>query len=349
MFKVLLLLVCVVVCTASPSKQEVQLLLNRIHAAHKNATHIRPTQQLYEWKKHDLRSKMHQASGEVCGAGAEGCDNPDVRDSFGEGQPLVIRVSVTIVCREDGRCPLDDQGKPTDELSVQAQMNQLVIDFQGTNIQFKLVELFFQHNTRLSDLSPYGANDQWFYELQEVKDLYAHEPRTHLNIFVTGQRAGGSGTLLGIGTFPWDAESITNQGGLWVNAKFFGAGQKTAAHELGHNIGLWHTFHGVSEVPCSSPCFEKPHTKGDRAAAYVGDFIETTQATPVNYNCAAPNSLVCSIRSWQTTQSDYENYMSYSADSCMDSFQPEQGYRSRCYLCTSIVSGQVESLSACPQ
>ena len=101
------------------------------------------------------------------------------------------------------------------------------------------------------------------------------------------------GTLLGIGTFPWDPAYETCLGGnvpltlkyltilcwsilfllplarisvpktqsqtcnfktfwfsagLWMNAFFFGAGQKTLSHEAGHNLGLWHSFHGVSEV-----------------------------------------------------------------------------------------------------
>lgn len=53
----------------------------------------------------------------------------------------------------------------------------------------------------------------------EAKEKYARNTETRLNIYVTGQQQGAYGTLLGIGTFPWDPESTSAQGGLWVNAR----------------------------------------------------------------------------------------------------------------------------------
>jgi len=254
------------------------------------------------------------------------------------------------VCNDNLICPSGPSGTPISVQDVADQMEQLKIDFFGTRLNFVHIDTHFHQNSRYWMLSPYGESDNWFFELQELKDLYAYEPATHLNIFVTGQRRGSFGTLLGIGTFPWDGDSITSQGGLWVNAEFFGGGEKTAAHELGHNIGLWHTHHGVSEVACNDPCFELPHTFGDPEAAYVGDFIETTQATPTNFQCSAPTTRVCGIENWQTRLSDWQNYMSYTPDSCYDSFQPQQAWRARCYLCTSIINGQIENInSVCPQ
>ncbi len=47
------------------------------------------------------------------------------------------------------------------------------------------------------------CSEDWFYELQALKDLYSRDAVTALNIFVTGQQAGNSGTLLGLGSFPW--------------------------------------------------------------------------------------------------------------------------------------------------
>lgn len=45
------------------------------------------------------------------------------------------------------------------------------------------------------------------------------------------------GTLLGMGTFPWDSAALTSEGGLWLNSEFVGRGQKTINHEIGHNLG----------------------------------------------------------------------------------------------------------------
>lgn len=40
---------------------------------------------------------------------------------------------------------------------------------------------------------------------------------------------------------------------------------------MGHNLGLWHTFHGVSEVRgCTDPCREVVHELTDPKADIVG-------------------------------------------------------------------------------
>lgn len=143
-----------------------------------------------------------------------------------------------------------------------------------------------------------------------MKDQYAVDPQHNLNIYVTCQDPSEDGTiLLGIATFPWDPgsselnidpslsshtkfrslshfvfvtfsfekkDALTKQGGLWVNSlslstEWQNDRDKTLQHEMGHNLGLWHTFHGVSEVAgCNDPCREVVHEFTDPKADLVG-------------------------------------------------------------------------------
>jgi hypothetical protein len=87
---------------------------------------------------------------------------------------------------------------------------------------------------------------------------------------------------------------------------------RTLTHEMGHFLGLYHTFQGG----CASV-----------AACYNnGDYICDTNAesSPV-FGCPGSSSS-CS------TPNPYHNYMDYSDDLCMEEFTPEQVNRLRCTI-----------------
>jgi hypothetical protein len=197
-----------------------------------------PTTEVYYFQKalHNITAYEGE-SGLLCGAEAVGCDDPNVRDLFTEGERLVLRVAVRVFCFSNGTCPNAPNGLPLTQQTIDDQMEQLRIDWKDNNIGFELdaEAVEFYKEDQCAYLPEYGSSDEWYYRLMECKALGAFSPETHLNIFITGQVQGNQGTLLGIGTFPWTPEATNEYGGLWINAAFTGLGQLTASHELGRN------------------------------------------------------------------------------------------------------------------
>jgi hypothetical protein len=216
--------------------------------------------------------------------------------------PAVIPTYVHIIRDNNGA------GDVTDA-AVQAQMDVLNNAFGGlthpdahvTSFQFELVEIDRTNNAQWYHVTPGSlAEDQ-------MKSTLRKGGKNALNMYFADIGDG----LLGWATFPSSQVAFPSDDGV-VNltasmpggsAAPYNEGD-TATHEVGHWLGLFHTFQGgcagqgdrVSDTPAeSSPAF----------------------GCPVNRNsCTA-----------QPGNDPIENFMDYTDDNCMDRFTNGQALR----------------------
>jgi Pregnancy-associated plasma protein-A len=129
--------------------------------------------------------------------------------------------------------------------------------------------------------------------------------RDDLNIYITGLEA-----YLGYAYYPWEA-SLVQDGVVMVNSSLPGGSfvpydeGDTATHEVGHWLGLMHTF----ENGCTAPgdgVSDTPYQFDGQNIFYCNESDDT---------CLAPG------------KDPVHNFMSYGDDPCMDRFTPGQSLR----------------------
>jgi len=137
---------------------------------------------------------------------------------------------------------------------------------------------------------------------QQLHDQYAYNPINYCNIWVIAWDEGPKGFAF----YP------PNPKGPWIKAGFFGqtidyydSHTRVLEHEMGHYLGLAHTFYGWAGWPCES----LPEIETD--CRIQGDYVCDTPPTRVNYECINPE---CDL------DEDVKNYMNYMSDGCVERF-----------------------------
>lgn len=149
----------------------------------------------------------------------------------------------------------------------------------------------------------------------EVKQLSTWPREDYLNIWVVNEienNDAGSG-VQGYAYFPINnpVDGIVilhNAFGTVGNLKPNTDMNRTLTHEVGHYIGLYHTFHNTPDCDPEANC----ETGGDKVC--------DTPVTPTNPSCTSP---ACS-----GTQ-QVENYMDYTSETCRNMFSQGQKDRMR--------------------
>ena len=247
-----------------------------------------------------------------------------------DGQVLTIPVVFHVIYKADGTGYIS-------EARVQAQIAVLNEDFAGfsgngylTSIQFELVDI------------NYVQNDSWYTDAganmtSEFKSSLAVDPARYMNIYTND--AGGGGTL-GYASLAANGSVGSSSDGIvmlhdTIGGRNNGYGNfdegRTLVHEVGHYLGLEHTF-----MPAGSCDLPNDYTHGDLIADTPAQ-LSPDFGTSSSSSCGAPSAI--------------ENFMNYSDDDAMYTFTAEQTNRMICSLMSYrsnaySVSGGGEAVTA---
>lgn len=190
------------------------------------------------------------------------------------------------------------------DTQIKAQINVLNAAFAPTGWSFNLVAV------------DYTANDYWYTCSggtceSQMKNALRQGSADDLNIYANNMGGG----LLGWATFPasyagnpiMDGVVILNASMPGGNAAPYNLGD-TGTHEVGHWMGLYHTFQGGCARDAVSGGDLVSDTPAERSPAY---------GCPVNRDSCSNLSGLDPIT----------NFMDYTDDDCMDRFSPVQDAR----------------------
>ncbi len=207
-----------------------------------------------------------------------------------------IPVQFHIVTKTDRK--LGKLGNVSDS-QVQEQLKVLNDAYAGTGFSFTLKGINRVDNSQWYDRCYGGAESK-------MKNALAVSPATTLNIYTCNPSNG----ILGYATFPNSyPENSPMHGVVLLHSSLPGGSAApynlgdTATHEVGHYLGLYHTFQGG----CQNPGDSVADTAPEASAAY---------GCPVGRDTCAGDGA-----------DPIFNFMDYTDDACMNEFTTDQAIR----------------------
>jgi hypothetical protein len=197
------------------------------------------------------------------------------------------------------------------DTQIQKQLEVLNNDYNGTGISWQLV-----NTTRVISQDWFDKVAPESSEQTAMKQVLRAGNSSALNVYTVGFVSDPSAQgLLGYATFPADYKSNPKDDGVTIrystvpdgSAAPFNLG-RTLTHEVGHWVGLYHTFQGG----CS----------GD------GDAVDDTPPEASAASGCPKNRDTCPGGGTDPVT----NFMDYTDDSCMDGFTAGQAARMRAQL-----------------
>ncbi len=244
--------------------------------------------------------KGGNGGGKPGGGGGDGGGGEEPAPTIRPAGSVVFDTYYHVVCDDNGNnCNTDAE--------AQAQMDVLNAAFAGstggtaTPFQFNLVEITRTNNSSWNTAG-YGSAAE-----RQMKESLRQGDATTLNIY--SARIGGG--LLGWATFPNDYASNPLMDGVVILDESVPGGSAapynegdTGTHEVGHWLGLYHTFQG-------------------RGCKGNGDFVADTAPESTSASGCPVGRDTCR----GDGPDPIYNFMDYTDDSCMFEFTPGQTER----------------------